>query len=316
MPDDAFAAASWRDPDFWRRIAPLGIGSPPRRKRKRPADDADADAPQRPADDDAADAPQRPADDDADETPQFARDGFATLRGNATTAALAARCADAIELLAARGLPAACIFLYDEAWALVAAFAPRLAALLADGAAMNYDCYAFRVAPGARGWAAHRDRAGDDARAPGYATCWVALTDCGPDTACVRAAPLRATEGLAADDPRALEEAAARAAVPLALRRGDAAAWAGRTVHFGGPHADATRPPRAALAFAASTPALEDDRDRIEAVRAWAGGAGALPFDARLKLVALQLEFYADAEPLDPRVRTVLDALDAAWCGD
>ena len=108
-------------------------------------------------------------------------------------------------------------------------------------------------------------------------------------------------------------DAAARAAVPLALRRGDAAAWAGRTVHFGGPHADATRPPRAALAFAASTPALEDDRDRIEAVRAWAGGADALPFDARLKLVALQLEFYADAEPLDPRVRNVLDALDAAW---
>ena len=287
MPDDAFAAASWRDPAFWRRVAPLGIGSPPQRKRKRPADD------------------------DADEAPQFARDGFATLRGDATTAALAARCADAIERLAARGLPAACVFLYDEAWALVAAFAPRLVALLAEGAAMNYDCYAFRVAPGARGWAAHRDRAGDDAL--GYATCWVALTDCGPDTACVRAAPLRATEGIEEDDPRALEDAAARAAVPLALRRGDAAAWAGRTVHFGGPHADATRPPRAALAFAASTPALEDDRDRIEAVRAWAGGAGALPFDARLKLVALQLEFYADAEPLDPRVRTVLDALDAAW---
>ena len=262
MPDDAFAAASWRVPAFWRRVAPLGIGSPPQRKRKRPTDDAD-------------------------EAPQFARDGFATLRGDATTAALAARCADAIERLAARGLPAACIFLYDEAWALVAAFAPRLAALLAGDAAMNYDCYAFRVAPGARGWAAHRDRAGDEARAPGYATCWVALTDCGPDTACVRAAPLRATEGIEEDDPRALEDAAARAAVPLALRRGDAAAWAGRTVHFGGPHADATRPPRAAL-----------------------------PFDARLKLVALQLEFYADAEPLDPRVRTVLDALDAAWRGD
>ena len=158
MPDDAFAAASWQDPAFWRRVAPLGIGSPPQRKRKRPADDA-ADA------------------------PQFARDGFATLRGDATTAALAARCADAIERLAARGLPAACIFLYDEAWALVAAFAPRLVALLAEGAAMNYDCYAFRVAPGARGWAAHRDRAGDNACAPGYATCWVALTDCGPDTA-------------------------------------------------------------------------------------------------------------------------------------
>ena len=287
MPDDAFAAASWPDPDFWRRVAPLGIGSPPQRKRKRPADDAD-------------------------EAPQFARDGFATLRGDATTAALAEQCADAIERLAARGLPAACVFLYDEAWALVSAFAPRTTRLLAAGAAMNYDCYAFRVAPGARGWAAHRDRAGDTALAPGYATCWVALTDCGPDTACVRAAPLRATEGLVAD-PQALEDAAARAAVPLALRRGDAAAWAGRTVHFGGPHADATRPPRAALAFAASTPALEDDRDRIEAVRAWAGGADALPFDARLKLVALQLEFYADAEPLDPRVRTVLDALDAAW---
>ena len=79
------------------------------------------------------------------------------------------------------------------------------------------------------------------------------------------------------------------------------------------PHAAAPRPPRAALAVAASTPALEDDWDRIEAVRAWAGGAATLPFDARLKLVALQLEFYADAEPLDPRVRSVLDALDAAW---
>ena len=316
MPDDAFAAASWRDPAFWRRVAPLGIGSPPQRKRKRPADYAADETNRKRSADDAATSPQRPADGDADETPQFARDGFATLRGDATTAALAARCADAIERLAARGLPAACVFLYDEAWALVAAFAPRLVALLVEGAAMNYDCYAFRVAPGARGWAAHRDRAGDEARAPGYATCWVALTDCGPDTACVRAAPLRATEGLAVDDPRALEAAARRAAVPLALRRGDAAAWAGRTVHFGGPHVDATRPPRAALAFAASTPALEDDRDRIEAVRAWAGGADALPFDARLKLVALQLEFYADAEPLDPRVRTVLDALDAAWCGD
>ena len=313
MPDDAFAAASWRDPAFWRRVAPLCIGSPPRRKRKRPADDTSDETKRKRPTDDADDAPQRPADDDADEAPQFARDGFATLRGDATTAALAARCADAIERLAARGLPAACVFLYDEAWALVAAFAPRTTRLLAAGAAMNYDCYAFRVAPGARGWAAHRDRAGDTALAPGYATCWVALTDCGPDTACVRAAPLRATEGIEEDDPRALEDAAARAAVPLALRRGDAAAWAGRTVHFGGPHADATRPPRAALAFAASTPALEDDRDRIEAVRAWAGGADALPFDARLKLVALQLEFYADAEPLDPRVRTVLDALDAAW---
>ena len=69
MPDDAFAAASWRDPAFWRRVAPLGIGSPPQRKRKRPADDAD-------------------------DTPQFARDGFATLRGDATTAALAQQCAE------------------------------------------------------------------------------------------------------------------------------------------------------------------------------------------------------------------------------
>ena len=93
MPDDAFAAASWPDPDFWRRVAPLGIGSPPQRKRKRPADDAD-------------------------EAPQFARDGFATLRGDTTTDALAEQCADAIERLAARGLPAACVFLYDEAWAL------------------------------------------------------------------------------------------------------------------------------------------------------------------------------------------------------
>ena len=151
----------------------------------------------------------------ADDAPQFARDGFATLRGDATTAALAALCADAIERLAARGLPAACVFLYDEAWALVAAFAPRTTRLLADGAAMNYDCYAFRVAPGARGWAAHRDRAGDDATAPGYATCWVALTDCGPDTACVRAAPLRANTHSPSYAEIPTEDAACRASPSL-----------------------------------------------------------------------------------------------------
>ena len=75
--DAASAVASWRAPACGRRVAPLGIGSPPRRKRKRPADDADDDAP-------------------------LARDGFATLRGDATTAVLAEQCADAIERLASQ----------------------------------------------------------------------------------------------------------------------------------------------------------------------------------------------------------------------
>ena len=37
------------------------------------------------------------------------------------------------------------------------------------------------------------------------------------------------------------------------------------------------------------------------------------PFEARLKLVALQLHFYSDAEPLDSRVARVLDELDGFW---
>ena len=89
-------------------------GSVPRRCRR--------DAPQRPADDDAADARSVLQ----MTTPTKPRSRARRLRDaarRATTAALApVRRRDR----APRGarLPAACIFLYDEAWALVAAFAP------------------------------------------------------------------------------------------------------------------------------------------------------------------------------------------------
>ena len=253
---------------------------------------------------------------------RLAVDGFATVPGDARCAALAARCADAVERLAARRLPPICVLAYDEAWALIRRHAAACRAALPE-ATLNYDCYAWRVPYGARGWAAHRDRAGCPAArdgAPAYATVWVALTDVGPETACVWAAPLSEAP-TDSENPIDLERRARGAAVPLRLARGAAAIWGGRTVHWGGEHAAKeaaeAAPARVSLAFALSTPAMADDDARRSVVRAWSrGGDAPDDLDARLRLIALQLHFYTDAAPLDAHVEAALDDLDAAWAAE
>ena len=149
---------------------------------------------------------------------------------------------------------------------------------------MNYDRYGLR-APDARGWAAHRDRAGD-AAAHGLRDVLGRADGLRPRHGASARRRWR-TEG-ARPTTRAEE---AGAAVPLALRRGAAAAWAGRTVPPAGRTGRGRR--RAALAFAAA-PALGDDRDRMGAV---AGVAAATRRPRRgLKLVRSSSSLR-DAEP-------------------
>jgi len=252
---------------------------------------------------------------DAARRAALAENGACTLAGDASDAALAASCGAAVEALAAANLPPAFVFVYDEAWTLARRYAARVAALMPRGAALNYDVYAWRVAPGDRGWAAHRDRAGSGVGpdgAPDYATGWVALTAAAADTACVWTA--RPNAGAGAGDPLALERLCRSAAAPLEVAAGDCAVWGGRTPHWGGRHAKAGAPPRTAMAFACSTPAMADDARRIAAVERWSPPRGALTtLDARLRLVALQLHFYSEAAPLDGAAAALLENLDAAW---
>ena len=266
---------------------------------------------------------------------ELAREGATTIVGDARCAALAKRCASAIEALAVLGLPAIFVFMFDEAWALVRAHEAAVATQLPRNARLNYDIYAWQVACGSKGWAAHRDRDSSptvDGK-PCYATVWVALTDVTRDSSCIWYAPLSQTLH-ASDDPLSLQRAAEPIAEPLPVNRGGAAVWSGSTVHFGGAHTNSTHGSRISLAFAVSTPEMQDDEERVSAVHAWSrmdedhswSGmdedrlAPSLLEDrlapsllARLKLVCLQLHFYSDASPLDDELESLLEALDVLF---
>ena len=250
---------------------------------------------------------------DADE---LAREGATTIVGDERCASLARRCASAVEALAEQQLPAVFVFMFDEAWALVRAYEAAVATQLPRNAKLNYDIYAWRVPYGSRGWAAHRDRdrcPTVDGK-PCYATVWIALTDVLRDTSCIWYAPL--SQALrASDDPLSLQRAAEPVAEPLPVNRGGAAVWGGSTVHFGGAHTNNTSGSRISLAFAVSTPEMQDDEERVSAVRAWSGpGSKEAPsLLARLKLVCLQLHFYSDAAPLDAELEEFLDSLDVLF---
>ena len=256
----------------------------------------------------------------------LARDGATTIAGDERCAALAQRCASAIEALAELRLPAVFVFMFDESWALVRAHEAAVATQMPRNAKLNYDIYAWRVPYGSRGWAAHRDR--DSCPTvdsnPCYATVWIALTDVLRDTSCIWYAPLSQTL-LAGDDPLSLQRAAEPVAEPLPVKPGGAAVWGGSTVHYGGAHTNEARGPRISLALAVSTPEMQDDEERVSAVRAWSGMdedrlAPSLLEDrpapsilARLKLVCLQLHFYSDAAPLDAELEELLDSLDVLF---
>ena len=256
---------------------------------------------------------------DADE---LAREGATTIVGDERCAALAGRCASAVEALAEQQLPAVFVFMFDEAWALVRAHELAVAAQLPRNARLNYDVYAWRVLYGSRGWAAHRDRdrcPTVDHR-PCYATVWVALTDVTRDSSCIWYAPLSQTLH-ASDDPLSLQRAAEPIAEPLPVNRGGAAVWSGSTVHFGGAHTNSTHGSRISLAFAVSTPEMQDDEERVSAVHSWSRmdedqlleDRLAPSLLARLKLVCLQLHFYSDAAPLDDELEELLDSLEVLF---
>ena len=144
----------------------------------------------------------------------------------------------------------------------------------------------------------------------------MALSRAGLGEGCIHALDARCyREG---DDPLALEERVISdgelGATDVPCECGDAVVWDGRTVHWGGAvDADAAEP-RRSLAFAFSSPESTDEVERINAMRAWSGeGKEAVPplpcLEARLRLVAMQLWFYADVQPLAPHVERLLGEL-------
>lgn len=177
------------------------------------------------------------------------RDGIAALASVVAPATQPALHA-AIEHLAARGLPATFVYLFDEPWLLGEHLRARVSRAVGRAYRLVEDVWAWRIAPGAgRGWTAHRGIAHErlDRAAPEILNVWVALSDVEADRACMHAIPLG--DDPAYPDALASIEAPLEAVRALPLAAGDALVWNANVLHWGGACAPDAKGPRLSCSF-------------------------------------------------------------------
>lgn len=153
----------------------------------------------------------------------------------------------AIETLAAHGIPSGFACVYDEYYQCFQGLAPLFAPILGEGYRwVAHGYWAFRVPPGdagvsiiTGGSAPHRDSMGPDARVlagerPGILTLWLALTDVTPADSCIYVVPRHCDTAYATRD-RDVTPAQFRLqdirAVPV--RAGSIVAWSTHLAHWG-----------------------------------------------------------------------------------
>jgi hypothetical protein len=186
--------------------------------------------------------------DDATERVWLARDGYALLPLAAPDTALRAAIIGAIGRLIEDGLPAVFIYLVDEVWEIGERLRDRVSRMLGRTYLLNEDGWAWQVAPGERGWSAHRDD-GElcDREAPERVNAWVALTDVTAERACMHVVPLD-------DDPSYPEKLQTKeipfhAVRALPVSAGTCIVWNANVLHWGGACARRAPGPRVAISY-------------------------------------------------------------------
>lgn len=165
------------------------------------------------------------------------REGWATVP-DALSRDDASSLADDVARLVAEGLPAVFVYAYEDVWAIGARLADGASAALGAPYELIADAWAFHVAPGSAGWAAHRGSYELSDRAkPESINVWLALTDVREEDACMHVVPLDRDPGY----PHDLKSAEKRASVALPVSRGTALAWNANVLHWGGANAGRTR---------------------------------------------------------------------------
>ena len=224
----------------------------------------------------------------------LAQDGIAGLRG-AVERDVRDALVSATDALAARGLPACFVYAFDEAWAIGEALRARIATLTGREYRLIEDVWAWRVAPGTRGWPPHRgiSHACLDRQAPEVLNVWVALSDVTADRSCMHAVPLNDDP----DYPSALSrtEAAPASIRALPLAAGDALFWNANVLHWGGRCAERAAGPRVSCSF---TLARSDAEGRLVGDLIPLRAAAALDLSARMDMIARMIAVYGDlAQP-------------------
>ncbi|HEY8616126.1 phytanoyl-CoA dioxygenase family protein [Phenylobacterium sp.] len=223
---------------------------------------------------------------------------------------LAPRLADAVSRLVRAGIPAPFLFVYDEAWT---AF-HRMSGLLADLLGPDYrvlpDFWAWHVDPAAEqaGWRPHRDKGGKALRADGTPislTIWIPLSDSNPLNGCMYMLPANRDPAYNTpeEDKWQIDLPSVRA---LPGAPGDFFCWNQAVLHWGARSSRFGEKPRISMA-------MEFQRaDEAPFNQPLIAPLTALPFAARIRLIAKQIVQYQHMYPLSPEVaafaRAVLGA--------
>jgi hypothetical protein len=266
-------AARYHDRDYWLALAPgLHIG-----ERSLLEDVADIDLPARLA-------------------AQFSNDGY--LHGSADWGLDLKLMADTVRALSDANVPILLAYLYDEFWQPFFKLHRFHAALLGDDYRLLPEFSVLNVDPrkGGAGWRPHRDkgrRALLDDGSPKSVTTWITLSSSTPLNGCIYIVPAQQDPTYAtAEETEARFEYQSIRALPG--DPGDFIIWNQALFHWGGrtsPEAAESRVSMALQYQRADVPPFEspllDPRQ-------------ALPFDARLRLIAGQLFRYRHMYDLDP----------------
>jgi hypothetical protein len=182
------------------------------------------------------------------------------------------------------GLPALFVYAWADVWEIGA----RLAAA-ANGYEIFADAWAFHVAPGHAGWAAHRGSYElADRDAPELFNVWLACTDVGVDDACMHVVPLDRDAHYPNDLPS--HDFAPDAALALPVRAGSALVWNANVLHWGG--RSSGKRARISITFTLRRIGARREGRCLEASR--------LDHRARLDLIADMVLVYGDLDRTIP----------------
>ena len=206
----------------------------------------------------------------------------------------------AIERLVAANLPAAMIYLYDEAWQIFASLRPLLSHFLGDRIALLPHFWAWHVNPQdqGRGWPPHRDYQGESAMGDDMLislSLWVPLCDATPENGCMYVLP-RSFERWYDFPVTKPQDVALQDVRALPAGPGTVMGWRQDVYHWGGRASRHASSPRISLSLEFQNAAFDPLGDPLLNMETPPG------FHTRLALIAGQFEKYRHMQDMDEDV--------------
>jgi len=209
-----------------------------------------------------------------------------------------------------QNIPAAFIFLFDEAWELARSSHKEMQASCHTKNKFNFDMLAWYIAPGRAGFSPHRDRQPENALSsfhndtlceypnePKFITHWIALSDARPKNSCLYFIPMFCDPGYLEGDKddkdplhAALPDKSSYQCITAVPRQqGQSVMFTHRLIHWGSKSESGHDEPRIAISFVCSDPEYEPPFLNFDCS---AAESSLPPLHLRVLLVCAQLICY------------------------